>query len=367
MALTFTDIQKEGQFFVLTAEERKNPIKFDCINGTFITPRKVFPAWTMPASFYNLNSYAESNPYFRYHDNFIRDFMYVMYCGFSRLDVEGLKRLVNILETVYANKDLLVDKSFHINLDNLKEFPRGYFAWLKKENRVFCDSTLRLFKYKDYLKNPKVDALVADLQEHYGFAEVCEADVEPQVLFDLAQVHAVFKKEFSWQPYDDMREFYRTLFRYHKEKLLPNLDKWLDKNRGYKHNLDLAMAFVNKERNDKILANENKIRDIENLENEFLCIKVPSTIEDFTNEGKMQNNCVGSYYHDHIAQGVDLIYFIRKKDNVEHSYITCRYRIDEYCTVEYRIVNNDNVTDKNAIAFIKQIDTKIQTLLKGEG
>ena len=367
MALTFTNIQKEGQFFVLTVEERKNPIKFDCINGTFITPRKVFPAWAMPASFYNLNSYADSCPYFQYSDNFVRDFMYVMYCGFSRLDVEGLKRLVNILETVYANKDLLVNKCFHINLANLKEFPRGYFAWLKRENRVFCDTTLRLFKYKDYLKNPKVDVLITDLQEHGGFAELCEADVEPQVLFDLAQVHAVFKKEFTWEPCDDMQNFYRTLFRYNKEKLLPNIDKWLDKNRGYKHNLELADAFVNKERNDKILANENKIRDIENLENELLCIKVPSTIEDFTNEGKMQNNCVGSYYHDRIAQGVDLVYFIRKKDNVEHSYITCRYRIDDYRTVEYRIVNNGDVTDKDAIAFINQIDLKIQTLLRGEG
>ena len=369
MALTFTSVKKEGQFFIITAEERKKPIKFDCINGTFITTRKVYPAWTIPESM-TREWYCDSTPRI-YNNNdgtFARSFMYALFCGFRRFIFdESKKQLTSMLETIYANKDLLsTDEGFCIDLrDDLKEFPRGFFGWLRKENKFITKTNLTLFAYKDYLKNVKISALIDDIMEYDNIDRIKGVDFK--TLSDLAQVHAVFKKEFSWNAYEDFDDFYRLVFSYQKERLLPYIDSWLDKNRGYAYNKQLAEAFLNKERNEKIITNENKIRDIEKLETENLCIKVPSTIEDFTAEGKMQNNCVGKYYHDSIADGRNLIYFIRKKENENHSYITCRFGIGEKETVEYRIVNNNTVTDEEAIDFIKQIDEKIKALLKERG
>ena len=370
MALNFTSVKKEGHYFIFTAEERKNPIKFDCINGTFITTRKVYPTWTMPENM-TREWYADSTPhiYGGNDRNFARSFVYTLFCGFARFcSTENKRRLISILETIYANKDLLPDgnESFRVDLrEELKEFPRGFFSWLRKENRFITKDNLLLFAYKDYLKNAKISALIKDITEQDDLDRINGVDFE--TLSTLAQVHAVFKKEFSWNARADFCEFYRLVFSYHKERLLPTLNDWIDKNRGYGYNNKLAEAFLDKERNEKIIKNENKIRDIEKLETENLCIKVPSTIEDFTEEGRMQNNCVGSYYHDSIANGENLIYFIRKKENKNHSYITCRFRMGSYETIEFRVVNNDSVTDEEALAFIKLIDEKISGLLKGRG
>ena len=58
--------------------------------------------------------------------------------------------------------------------------------------------------------------------------------------------------------------------------------------------------------------------------------------------------------------GLILIYFIRKKDNIDSSYITARYSLRYSDTVEYRRKNNCIVKDESDIAVIKQI-TKIIT------
>jgi hypothetical protein len=89
-------------------------------------------------------------------------------------------------------------------------------------------------------------------------------------------------------------------------------------------------------------------------------------MEDFTNEGNMQNNCVGYFYHDSIARRHNLVYFIRKATNPNHSYITNRYDISYKRTVESRKVNNDNNNDKSALELIKTIDSRIRELLEKE-
>jgi len=367
MALTFTDVKKEGQYFVFTTQERKNPIKFDCINGTFITPRKVFPAWEVPESFMSGWYYGSNFEVSDYNLPYIlvralRDGFH--YYGLRNFGgIEKMKQLVSYLETIYANKDLLNNNGFSTEFKDLTEFPRGLFKWLRIENKPLTKQNLLLFKLKDYRKNPKIAVLLEDACEQYDLTNFVNLDFK--TLSDLAQVHSVFKKDFQWNAQGVFRNFYYDLFFSYKNMLLPDIDKWLDKNRGYEYNLELARAYVNRERNEKILANENKIRDIEKLETENLCIKVPSTINDFTEEGKMQNNCVGSYYHDDIANKHDLIYFIRRKENRAHSYVTCRFHLeDEYKTVEYRVVNNRDVKDNETLAFIKQIDQKIKILLE---
>ena len=368
MALDFTDVKKEGQYFVFTAKERKNPIKFDCVKGCFVTSRKVFPAWTVPDNFlggwYYSNSLEISE--YRLASTFIKVLRDGFYYYGRRNSLEKMKLLVSLLETIYVNKDLLSNANLYIEFCNLKEFPRGFFKWLRTENKPLTKSNLTMFYLRDFCKNQKIALLLEDVREQCNLDDFVGLDFK--TLSDLAQVHSVFKKEFCWNASSTFRDFYYTLLHSNKGELLPDLDKWLDKNRGYEYNHKLAQAYINRERNGKIIANENKIRDIEKLETENLCVKVPSTIEDFTEEGKMQNNCVGSYYHDDIANKTDLVYFIRKKENRSHSYVTCRFHLEEeYETVEYRIVNNQNVNDKETLDFIKQIDEKIKMLLKERG
>lgn len=94
---------------------------------------------------------------------------------------------------------------------------------------------------------------------------------------------------------------------------------------------------VNKELHQK-LADEltalNFINNI-NIDNEHIVI-VPQSIKDLQTEGNQQHNCVGHYYNDSIIYGVNKIYFIRKKDNTDESFITCRYNMQKKNTVEAR-------------------------------
>ena len=112
-----------------------------------------------------------------------------------------------------------------------------------------------------------------------------------------------------------------------------------------------------------------EILPIESLFNEDFIVVVPKKIEDFTDEGRQQHNCVGYYYHDSIVDGKNLIYFLRKKDNPTHSFVTCRYNLGYRETTEYRMFDNTDVdrwTDegRDIIRFIGLIDEKIREILR---
>ena len=143
-----------------------------------------------------------------------------------------------------------------------------------------------------------------------------------------------------------------------------DVTKYFDPNRDIAYNLKNIVTAINKEKEKRIISQEDKIREIEKLSNPYYTIVVPSCLEDFTKEGKMQNNCVGYYYHDNIERGTDFIYFIRKSETPDQSYITCRFNTSWNETVERRTKNNNSVNDDCALELIKKIDEKIKELFK---
>jgi hypothetical protein len=180
---------------------------------------------------------------------------------------------------------------------------------------------------------------------------------------EITLVTKIFRttiKGISWELKEDMVDFLYEIRNY-KE-----WEKVVDTNRNFAYNIKLIENAKNAERNKEILEFEETIRDIENLSNDTFTIIVPRTIEDFTNEGNMQNNCVGYFYHDSIARHDNLVYFIRKTTNPNHSYITNRYNTCSKRTVETRKVNNSNNNDKSALELIKAIDNRIRELLEKE-
>jgi hypothetical protein len=139
-----------------------------------------------------------------------------------------------------------------------------------------------------------------------------------------------------------------------------NIMEVIDTNRDFETNTKLLQNAIDKSKEKAIIEKEDKIRKLTALDlGEYLVI-VPQTLEDFSNEGKMQNNCVGYYYHDSIKEGRNLIYFIRTKENPSKSYITCRYSIFEKKTVEHRIKNNNYYQYDEMLA---KIDERINELL----
>lgn len=88
---------------------------------------------------------------------------------------------------------------------------------------------------------------------------------------------------------------------------------------------------------------------------------MPTTPKELIDEGEQQHNCVGVYYNDSMSEGNVFIYFIRKKNEPEKSYITCRFDMYTKETVEARYKFNGLVSkeeDKKAVLksseFIKK-------------
>ena len=177
-------------------------------------------------------------------------------------------------------------------------------------------------------------------------------ELDDDKIFVLLKILKTHMKIFSWTPQQDMHDYFSLIFDSDYDK---NKYKWwevADTNRGFLWNYDNFKNILNAERNKKVMEWQSNFKEIEQLSNDILTIIVPTTQEQFTDEGRQQNNCVGSYYHDSMSVHNNIIYFIRKKNRPNKSYITNRYAVrgnwlSNLSTVESRAVNNSNYLDEN--------------------
>ena len=160
----------------------------------------------------------------------------------------------------------------------------------------------------------------------------------------------------------ELDDLFRILSRADENTLL-QIGSIFDTNRDIGYNNKIIEKFVNRTKNAKIEENLKKLNFINNLEMGDFIVVVPQTMEDKAKEGQMQNNCVGYYYDDSIRRGANFIYFIRKKESPNKSYITCRYNVIYKDTVEYRIKNNIPVRNKKELDMIHSISNIIREKL----
>ena len=138
----------------------------------------------------------------------------------------------------------------------------------------------------------------------------------------------------------------------------------LDFTKGIWKNIELCNAYFDTMKSELIAERESVILSLETMSYCNLTVVVPKGIPDLKDEGEQQHNCVGSYYNDTILERRNFIYFIRKTDCVNKSYVTCRFNIESDRTVEARIRNNDSLYDTDALDFINIIDEKIRGLIR---
>ena len=259
------------------------------------------------------------------------------------------------------NLDLIDGLGYY---DIARETPKGFLKWCRDNGCKADSDALNKYNTIQYVK--KLNDLDKKFYEYLSDKRSVDLGIVRK--FNLI---SVFRQIFNttrksgdiWCVCDDIREFLRQLTRMKDSFTETEIKTILDTNRDFKHNAEILNNYANREKNKKILETEDKYREIETLSNDEYIIVVPKDIDDFTKEGKMQNNCVGYYYHDSIASGNDFIYFIRKKENPEKSYITCRYNIRAGETTEYRTVNNRLVEDDNAIYLIHTVDRMITKIM----
>lgn len=103
-------------------------------------------------------------------------------------------------------------------------------------------------------------------------------------------------------------------------------------------------------------------------ENDKFIVIVPQTIEELIAEGNAQHNCVGEYWTRHYGNDIENgimsrgVVFIRRKDDISESYITCDFEIGTKYICQYLERYNCNVSDTDALAFKKEYQQYLYTL-----
>lgn len=235
------------------------------------------------------------------------------------------------------------------------KIPAGYINWCKENNLLLSNRTLTEFEKVELTKNlSKKDQLrLKNIQlDHECFKELATNENLRRVFFTIIENDAkIFKFHCNYC------ELYRMLRTFGTE--------FADLTSGVNENIQIYSNHENKQKEILIQEKEEQIRELEKIEHEKYCIIIPKTLQDFTNEGNMQRNCVGYFYHDSIIRGENLIYFIRLKTNPEKSLNTCRYNLYSKRTQENRAFCN-SPSSEEVVKFIEEIvDKKINEILFG--
>ena len=93
-------------------------------------------------------------------------------------------------------------------------------------------------------------------------------------------------------------------------------------------------------------------KDILFFENEEYITIIPTTTKEFIDEAESQSNCVARSYLPMVLRNETNIVFIRKKNNVKKSYITCEVRNGRI--IQYLTRFNNRPTDESDIEFRRQ-------------
>lgn len=355
--MNLTNVEKKKNLLVLSFEDNRTAT-FDFIDGTYTGIRGT---QVTDKTFIG---------YLKNHTDLNENLLFLILMGAK--DSQWERRLANTLmriESWLSYMDLLdlsyLERPWQAS-SYLATLLRigvngNYIKWLRKNNLKVNDKT-----YKDYNcdrialsvgKNKEDNKIVKLLIECFGFYPNIFSNFTIELQKKLIKSLKVDFKNYEYPCQ------HRTL----KDMLTtyPHLEKYYDDNRGLDYNCKMLKNILDAEKEKIIIEKEQVIYPLENLDLGDLQIVVPHSLADFTDEGNQQHNCVGNYYHDSIAQGRNLIYFIRKKENPSKSYITCRFNIDSNQTIEYRTINNQYVsTGMLPPTTLAEIDFAIRGLIK---
>ena len=365
---TITGIEKNGLIVTVTIEGKAKPVIFDMDNLSFTsyTGRDI---QRFPVGDYRFAEKA--------FDSNVSKLLFNALLSDSK---DGVRSNLNKVELFANNPEIL--GTIRYCRDLADECLKGFIKWLKDNNKMPTAENLTDYKREMSLKRmTQEDKEVYELlfgtvnSPYYAYSEVyevykeCYFAMSSKLRHKFNKILKVSIKSLSWKLRDEMTTFIDEFIRnegwlvWEKACRPDNWEELLNTDRSFKWNTDNIYALANKAWTDRIIKNENKIRTIEELSNDDFVIVVPETLQDFTDEGNMQHNCVGHFYHDSISRGENLVYLIRKKSTPNHSYITNRYSVGCHETVETRKFDNAYNDDNEAKALIKEIDKMITSLL----
>ena len=241
-----------------------------------------------------------------------------------------------------------LDLEYRVDLDDMcgLKLTKDYLNWCREHDEFVCLRTTQ-----EYYQEKLEDSIPKELKPYYAMMKIYIAteNIDRETLFKLLKIikYTVchLRADEAVNDIEDLDCLADVLT--DKNKKLLNTNRTVSQN----YRIIEQQKFVNNE------AFENTLRRLNFMNGKCFddyIVVVPQNVMDLVNEGFQQNNCVGYYYNNSIKNGNNCIFFLRKKDKPEKSYITCRYSVNDKAVVEARYKNNRNIdsVDKNIIYYI---------------
>lgn len=277
------------------------------------------------------------------------------WCRREESILASLRRLESAISICYEN-------NFECYLSSRIEshIPAGFANWLKEKREIFSYKNINNFILDKQIK----ENFSAEWYPYVALVlkDICNVDPIYVVNFLKTECGKIFLKIFKKTLINDFSNYCNIIYNYGSFLfLMDNPEeglKLLDTNRSVKRNLEIIKEYQEKKEQEAFIKNLTKINFINQFTKGNYIVVVPQKLDDLIDEGKQQNNCVGSFYNDDIICGRDYIYFIRRKDNPNKSVATARYHVENKKTVELREKNNKEAHEQ-FWTLAKEIDTLI--------
>ena len=114
--------------------------------------------------------------------------------------------------------------------------------------------------------------------------------------------------------------------------------------------------------NERLAKNQLAKKEQLSFSNECLEVVIPITTEEFIAEGRAQHNCVASDYLPAVVDNLTYIVFIRKRENLNQSYITCEINKNGKI-LQYLTFGNRGVEDELAIKFSREYQAHLNNFV----
>jgi hypothetical protein len=240
------------------------------------------------------------------------------------------------------------------------KYKKEFFDWIKKDENeaLFINNPAKFLEYIDELKYSSLVQIFEsyNLKDHFPFykstfnnyltAEHCSFFCYFCETTDVAK----FLKTMGYVSNDHL--VIRTIKTYFEDCKL--LQKKLEKTKSFAREFvetrKLAELKKNEKDNAQLKEIAEKRKDLLFFENEQYTTIIPTTVNDFVEEGEKQKNCVGGYIKDVIG-GRCYVVFIRNKNNINEPLITCEINPTSKRIVQFLTKCNIRPTSAEMLEF----------------
>lgn len=281
------------------------------------------------------------------------------------LQIIGSQKEKNFFFSKMRKKDKLYslaisNPNLNISLDYSGDIPEGFVDFCLKNDITVNINSYNSFqlskKNKDYPEDVRLLAAQFDKM-------IDNSELPKEYIIKILRCYKNSLLKYGEYAFDGCHKLSHT---FNGVAEYPELIKLIDNQSSFalvaKAVSKNYRLLKDKEQQERIEKSQKRIKELETLTYKDYCFIVPTTLKELIDEGEQQHNCVGFYYNNFMSEGNVFIYFIRKKNEPEKSYITCRFDMYTKETVEARYKFNGEVfkeEDKKAILksseFIKKI------------